>query len=86
MIPARFLSRRLWSIIPLALAPDLYSQGVSLINSRYYSQNFDSLPTAAGVSWTNYGTLPGWLAQTDATPNPLPIGIFNGGAGRSVAS
>ena len=68
-------------MIPLALAPNLYSQGVALTNSGFYSQNFDTLPIAAGVSWTNYGTLPGWLAQTDTTPNPLPIGIFNGGGG-----
>ena len=81
MTPTRILSLRLWSIIPLALAPTLYSQGISLTNSGFYTQNFDSLPTTPGISWLNYGTLPGWIAQTDATPNPLPIAIFNGGDG-----
>src|SRR4051812_1471451 len=71
MIPTRILLRRLCATLPLALVSSLQGQGISLTSGGFYSQNFDSLPTTPGIGWFNYGTLPGWLAQTDATPNPL---------------
>jgi fibronectin-binding autotransporter adhesin len=80
MSPARILSCRLLPLFPLVFAPSLYGQGVSLGGSGYYTQNFDTLPATTGTFWVNDSTLPGWSAQTDVTPNPLPIGIYNGGA------
>src|SRR5215213_2480012 len=81
MSPTRILTTRLLPLLPLMLTSALHGQSVSLSGSGIYTQNFDSLPIGTGSFWTNNVTLPGWMAQTDATPSPLPIGVYNGGDG-----
>src|SRR5688572_13818080 len=79
MTPTRILIGRIWPYLSLTLAPALFAQGVPLTGGGIYTQNFDTLPSATGISWVNDSTLPGWTAQTDATPSPLPLNVYNGG-------
>ncbi len=56
-------------------------QAISISGIGTYSQNFDSLPTAAGTNWTDNITIPGWYARTDALVSPtLPITLYSGGS------
>ena len=56
-------------------------QAISISGIGSYTQNFDTLPTAAGINWTDNSTIPGWYSRTPTLTSPtLPIGVYDGGA------
>jgi hypothetical protein len=82
--PAGIGSLRIRSVsaaVLLASIAGVRGQAISIPGVGTYTQDFNTLPTSAGVNWTDNGTLPGWYAQTDTLASPtLPLGIYDGGA------
>ncbi len=60
------------------------AQAISITGPTVYTQNFDTLPTAAG-NWADNSTIVGWQADSmnffpANTPlNPIPLAIFTAG-------
>lgn len=61
-----------------------HGQAISITGATTYTQNFDTLPQAAG-NWTDNGTLAGWQADSMSTfpattvLNPIPLAIYTTG-------
>jgi fibronectin-binding autotransporter adhesin len=76
MKSTRILSSSVATLLALVAARQVHGQAISLSGAGTYLQNFDGL--IGGTNWVNNTTIPGWYAQTDTTPNPLPIAASDG--------
>ena len=80
------LSTSAAALIGVVAVATSYGQAISITGATVYTQNFDTLPTAAS-NWTDNGTIVGWQADCVSTFSPLaggltplPLAIYTTGA------